>query len=265
LALPTCSVARANDKSGLSTRPGKCWRVTVKISAGYTLDNHRAQSSDAYALAKTEIIRAMLTTYAKRGMTLLNIGCGAGYFSNVVAARGLRVIGCEPERLAFEMARKDAPQGCTVYNCDLAGLSKQGVSGDLAVMVDVFEHIEDDAEAAAHLRSMLRPGAHAIISVPALPWLYGVHDERLGHFRRYSARSFRNLLETQFEICSMRYFGALSIPIVVIFSQLLRREYPRKAGREGVIGRLYSALCVLETGVRFPIGTSLIADVRTKP
>jgi len=239
--------------------------VTVQISAGYTLDNHRAQSSDAYALAKGEIIRAMLTTYAKPGMTLLNIGCGAGYFNTIVAALGLRVIGCEPEPSAFEMARKDAPEGCTVYNCDLAGLAKQGVSGDLAVLVDVFEHIEDDAEAAALLRSMLRPGAHAIITVPAVPWLYGVHDERLGHLRRYSARSFRKLLASQFEICCMRYFGALSIPIVVIFSQLLRREYPRKAGREGVIGRLYSAFCALETRVSFPIGTSLITDVRMKP
>lgn len=56
------------------------------------------------------------------------------------------------------------------------------------------------------------------------------------------------MLSRRFEIVRMRYYGALSIPLVLVFSKLLRREYPRKAGREGSIGRIYGALCDFEVG-----------------
>ena len=230
----------------------------------YTFDNCLAQRTDRYPQAKRELTRRWLIPYARPGMTLINIGCGAGDFNAVAHAMGLRVIACEPDPAPFEVARREAPPGCEVYSCDLGGLAKLGVKGDFVVMHDVLEHIEDDAEAVDMLRGLLNPGGHAFVSVPALQWLFGRHDEELGHYRRYDKRSLSDVLSRRFEVVRMRYYGALSIPLVLVFSKLLRREYPRKAGREGAVGRIYGALCDFEIGVAFPTGTSVMADVVAK-
>jgi len=236
--------------------------MSEQLSAPYTLRNHLQQDRDHYAVAKYEIVRRMLAQYARPGMTLLNVGCGAGYFNRVAHDLGLSIVACEPDPVAYEIAQEDAPDDCTIYNCDPAAFAAMGHTTDFMVRIEVLEHIEDDAEAVAQLHPMLKPGGRAIITVPALPWLYGSHDVNLGHFRRYSARALRRLLSREFAIHRMRYFGALSIPLVVLFSQLLRRDYPREEGREGWIGRLYGAICRFETTVSLPIGTSLIAEVK---
>jgi len=230
----------------------------------YTFDNCLAQRTDRYPQAKRELTRRWLVPYARPGMTLINIGCGAGDFNAVAHAMGLKVIACEPDPAPFDVALREAPAGCEVYRCDLSGLAQRGVKGDFVVMHDVLEHIEDDAGAVDMLADLLNPGGHAFVSVPALQWLFGRHDEELGHFRRYTKTTLGAVLSRRFEVVRMRYYGALSIPLVLVFSKLLRREYPRKAGREGAIGGIYGALCDFEVGVTFPTGTSVMADVVVK-
>lgn len=233
----------------------------MPLSAAYTLEDHAARDTDRYAQAKYEITRRWLTEYARPGMTLINVGCGSGYFNKIASAMGLLVIACEPDPAPFELARAAAPAECTVYNCDLEGLRQRGVRGDFVVIHDVLEHIADDAGAADVLHAVVNPGGHAIVSVPAMPSLFGRHDEQLGHFRRYTAKSLMRLLANRFTLCRVRYFGALSIPIVLVFSKILRRDYPRSQGTEGPVDRIYGALCNLETSLVFPVGTSLLADV----
>lgn len=236
----------------------------MPVSAAYTLEDHVARESDRYAQAKYEITRRWLAEYARPGMTLINAGCGSGYFNKVAAAMGLSVIACEPDPEAFELARAAAPASCTVYNCDLAVLEERGARADFVVIHDVLEHIADDARAVDLLHSVVNPGGHAIVSVPAMPALFGRHDEQLGHFRRYTAKSLSRLLANRFDVCRLRYFGALSIPIVLLFSKILRRDYPRNRGGNGFIDRVYGAICDFEVTAIFPIGTSLLADVEPR-
>ena len=65
---------------------------------------------------------------------------------------------------------------------------------DLVLMLDVIEHVQDDAAFLREVLARLRSGGTAIISVPAWPWLYGPHDAHLGHCRRYSPAAARELL-----------------------------------------------------------------------
>lgn len=59
-------------------------------------------------------------------------------------------------------------------------------SFNLLLLLDVLEHVEDDAGFLRRLVGALNPGAAALISVPAWQELYSVHDKNLHHFRRYS-------------------------------------------------------------------------------
>jgi SAM-dependent methyltransferase len=83
---------------------------------------------------------------------------------------------------------------------------------DLICMFDVLEDVEDDAGALTRLASMLEPGGHLVISVPAYAWLWSDHDVVLHHFRRYSRSRLRSDLTTagllQFRAVSRRGRGS---------------------------------------------------------
>src|SRR6185369_10603076 len=67
---------------------------------------------------------------------------------------------------------------------------------DLALLLDVLEHIEDDAAFLGDLARMnLEPGAHVLVSVPAYGSLFTSHDTFLGHHRRYTPSACASLLE----------------------------------------------------------------------
>ena len=135
----------------------------MPLSAAYTLEDHAARDTDRYAQAKYEITRRWLAGYARPGMTLLNVGCGSGYFNTIASGMGLRVIACEPDEAPFHLASAAAPAGCAVYHCDMSGLAQRGARGDFVVIHDVLEHIADDAAAVEVLHSILHPAGHAII------------------------------------------------------------------------------------------------------
>ena len=56
---------------------------------------------------------------------------------------------------------------------------------DTIVMMNVLEHIEDDAAAVAALREGLKSGGRLVVYVPAFMLLYSKFDREIGHYRRY--------------------------------------------------------------------------------
>lgn len=66
---------------------------------------------------------------------------------------------------------------------------------NVLLMLDVLEHVEDDASfLAQRLERNLAPGAHVLVSVPSWPLLYTSHDVALGHYRRYRPAGLCRLL-----------------------------------------------------------------------
>lgn len=68
-------------------------------------------------------------------------------------------------------------------------------AGTLVAMLDVLEHIEDDAAALSAIAERMTGGDRIIITVPALQWAFSSWDTELGHHRRYSRRSLRAAVE----------------------------------------------------------------------
>ncbi len=62
----------------------------------------------------------------------------------------------------------------------------QVANADVVAVLDVLEHIEDDAEFLAGLVASMKPGATLVVTVPALQGLWSEWDVRLGHHRRYN-------------------------------------------------------------------------------
>lgn len=236
----------------------------MRIDEGYTNEDHEARDNDVYALAKYKwTLRVLSKECASRNVSIANIGCGAGTFTRMLADTGYTVHAVEPDPAPFELALANLPPGCTIENKGLFEI-EGSARFDVIVMHDVLEHIEDDGSAVRALSRLLKPGGLLLMSVPAMQSLFGRHDEQLGHFRRYSRKSLRTVLEVSTEVSSVRYYGFLSIPIAWIFSKKLRRDFPDVwgSGELSLVRRTYGVVCDIERRVWEPLGTALLAVAR---
>lgn len=225
----------------------------------YTLRDHRERQADRYASVKFQTLARHI---GNGGQRILNVGCGSGEANIWLARRGHRVDACDPDAAAVAMSRALAAEHevatVTVIPDTLADLAG-AAAYDAVVMLDVLEHLEDDEAAVRKVHGLLRPGGLALISVPALPSLFGHHDVMLGHHRRYTRRSLRALLAPLFDVHLVRYFGFSLIPIAVAFSVVLRQSYPiASTSRVGLVTRLLDAVLSVEARVSPPVGTSLL-------
>lgn len=145
---------------------------------------------------------------------------------------------------------------------------------DAILLMDVLEHIEDDAAALASVVRHCEPGGGLFLTFPAMPCLWSQHDKFLGHKRRYSLRAVRDLLATcpDLETEAVFYFFASILPVAApvrwfrrFFGGSLSSDMqPASRMSNAVLGFLLSLearICRLN---RFA-GITLVATCRKKP
>lgn len=196
---------------------------------------------------------------------ILDVGCGDGLFFDDLARFGA-VDGLEPDGTLLG----DGPWRDRIAVVPLDERFRPEEPYDLVLMLDVLEHIEDDAGALLAARDALRPGGRLLLTVPALGWLWSRHDAANAHYRRYGPRGLRARLEAAgFVVETLRFFFAWTVGPL-----LLRRLLAPDDGGDGVadydvsipptpINRALEALSRLDLAlgraIRWPLGSSLIA------
>lgn len=142
---------------------------------------------------------------------------------------------------------------------------------DLICLLDVLEHVQDDAGTLATLARHLAPGGAGIITVPAHPLLFGPHDRALHHIRRYTRDDFRaRLLEAGLRIEKLTYLNFTLAPLAFAsrgLDILLRRARPSgtgipPAGLNTAFETIFGAEAALIPYLALPFGLSLLAVVR---
>lgn len=123
----------------------------------------------------------------------LDIGAAGGGNTLVLTRRGWQAVALE---YAVEGAAVAAGRGLPVLRADACHLPIADDSLDLVTALDVLEHLEDDAAAAAEIRRVLRPGGVLVVTVPVDRRLWSAHDEAVGHVRRYERAQIIGLLES---------------------------------------------------------------------
>lgn len=233
----------------------------------YQYDDMLIRQVDPYANAKYNIITSYLASQPP--LRILNAGCGSGELSFLLAAAGHTIVGIDPAPHYIALAQKLLPKEfSTRCSFEVGSIEKAKFAEpfDIVVATDVLEHIEDDRRAANKLAQLVAPGGLLVVTVPAMPFLFGFHDEKLGHFRRYSASQLRRLMAGtgSVRLEKLRYFGFSLIPVCLWYSKILRRPYPvAAAGEAGTLRAvLLKALLALDCTVPLPLGTSLILFAR---
>lgn len=91
-------------------------------------------------------------------------------------------------------------------------LRTAAISSDAACYINVLEHIADDEDELKLIYDTLVPGGYICLFVPALQWLFGSVDAKVGHFRRYHKKPLMELVEKSgFKIIHCRYFDSFGM------------------------------------------------------
>jgi SAM-dependent methyltransferase len=185
--------------------------LPIEEDPAYAADLLQMSKAENYRRWQFEIVAPYV-----RGR-VLEVGGGIGNFTPELAAAAKWVTSIEPNeycRARLVEKTKGLPN-VQVFNVAVEALDKQVSAADgfdTIILMNVLEHIKDDEEVLRRLKQRLAPGGRVAALVPACPWAFGSIDQRLGHFRRYSKTSARDLMaKLSLELEKCRYYNFIGI------------------------------------------------------
>ncbi|MBM3230779.1 methyltransferase domain-containing protein [Candidatus Peregrinibacteria bacterium] len=114
------------------------------------------------------------------GETVLDCGCGLGYFLLKLKESGAKLHGIDvsPESVAF--VREHITQDAHVGSAEQIPYPDN--TFDKIMFCEVIEHVEDDAKVLREIRRVLKPGGRVVITTPSLKG-FRAHSKlkQLGH------------------------------------------------------------------------------------
>jgi SAM-dependent methyltransferase len=219
--------------------------------------------------ARRRIIAQMIARYIRppKGANIVEIGCGTGSNLPMLGLFG-HVSAVEPSAQARLFAAKRSK--ATIVQGHLPSqLPLIENSLDLAVMLDVLEHVEDDVAALKAVASKLKPSARFLLTVPANPSLWSSHDEEHHHKRRYTLKSLRTVMDKAgLKIEMISHFNTLLFPVIagVRWLKNLRGNKSVDTGIPSAwLNKVLEAIFAFERKligrIPLPIGVSLVVIV----
>jgi SAM-dependent methyltransferase len=136
------------------------------------------------------------------GLRVVDLACGEGYGSDVLARTAASVVGVDANPEAFEHARAKYKQ--VRFERTMVELWQGDV--DCVVFLQTIEHIQDPDAMLEHVRELIGPDGVAYISTPNVLTLAPKGAERSGnpwHVREYRPDEYRELCERHFSRVDM--------------------------------------------------------------
>ena len=218
--------------------------------------------------ARRKILDKLLSTLPlPPDAQILEAGCGTGGNLAMLARHG-RVYGMETNAQALELASAKGAGQIAAGRLP-APIPFDDLKFDLIALLDVLEHIDDDAATLSALRARLKPGGWLLMTVPAYPFLWSRHDELHHHKRRYVGRDLRAVSEAAgLHISYLSYFNTWLFPLIAA-ARLARMgeghsgdlSMPNKF-INALLAQIFASERLLLGRVRLPFGVSLIALAR---
>ncbi len=169
------------------------------------------------------------------GAHLVEVGAGVGSFSELILeehpCQTLSLVEPSAEmcrQLAARVPHMPSRTRVETYNAtftEVAARIRDVRPPDSILYVNVLEHIADDEAELEAVRRTLAPRGRVLIFAPALRWLYGRFDERIGHFRRYTrAELEQKTARAGFAIIESGYMDFLGIAPWWVKYRLLKSD-----------------------------------------
>jgi SAM-dependent methyltransferase len=196
---------------------------------------------------------------------IADLGCGCGATLKILSQE-YHVSGMDSSNHAIEFCRQ---KGLEIQKGELPyDVPYHENKLDVVLLLDVIEHIEEDAETIKKAFSLLKPGGILICTAPAYQWLWSMHDETHHHKKRYNKKDFRRLFSLPSGVTIVcNYYNTFLFSLALI-DRLTYKFLDGKRRKTGVsylpkiLNTLFEKIFSLERffllRVRFPFGLSLI-------
>jgi ubiquinone/menaquinone biosynthesis C-methylase UbiE len=242
-----------------------------------TPDASRGSTTDEYTLLDQQLMQKAERYFAWQarvalehvGQRVIEVGCGTGNFTRHMLDRqsilGLDVV---KDCVIHLRERLGNPKNVETQILDIqdpAFLALRDFRADTVVCLNVLEHICDDKRALRHMLEVLQPGGRAIFLLPASEALYGPIDQKLGHFRRYSKRLWRELAQsTGFRVKICRNFNFPGFFGWWANAKIFKHEHQSAAQIEFFDSKVVPIISRVERRIEPPVGQSIFT-VLEKP
>jgi SAM-dependent methyltransferase len=212
--------------------------------------------------------------------TIVEVGCSTGYMLEDLRRTfpSARVLGFDLIASGLHKAHLALPD-CLVAQADACQLPVADDSADAVISVNLLEHVPDDSRALAEIKRILRPGAAAVLVIPAGPSLYDYYDRFLHHERRYARHELaRKARAVGLDVDADMHLGSVVYPAFWVLKKRNRLRFDHLEGTEledrvrSDYGQtkespLFTAACtlehwMLEHNVRLPFGIRGLTVVR---
>jgi len=191
------------------------------VNRDYELQTHRVEDSHWWYRGRRRVLENVIQDLGMPpGARVLDAGCGSGR-NMVELRRHGEVTGVEVAQTSAALAR--ARGAGEVFEGSLMEMPFAQDSFDLAVCLDVIEHLPDDVGALRELRRVLAPGGALLVTVPAYQWLWSGHDEINHHCRRYNRRMLLQAAQAAgWRPAVVTNFNSLLLPVAIVLRALDR-------------------------------------------
>lgn len=123
----------------------------------------------------------------------LDVGCGVGDVSLHLAQNGMKGKAIDLSEAAVLNAQATL-KGREVV-AERKTLAEENGSYKTVLLIDVLEHLSDDAGALLQAARLLSPKGKLVLTLPSNPREWRWDDDFYGHIRRYSAGTIRRKLK----------------------------------------------------------------------
>lgn len=205
------------------------------------------------------------------GRRILEVGAGVGTFTRTYAGmEGIeKIYLLEPYYELLNELQRTFEKDQRIDNIhsraeDLTINQIRDMNVDTIIMVNVLEHIADDALLLKTFFDGLLPGGNVLLFCPAFQLLFSHIDATAGHHRRYTKKTISEKLEAAgFNVAYKRYFNFTGFFSWFLYAKLLKADDFNKKGLK-VYNNLIPYMKWIEDILRPPLGQSVIVVGESK-
>ncbi|MDR3634914.1 MAG: class I SAM-dependent methyltransferase [Isosphaeraceae bacterium] len=183
-------------------------------------------------VGKRELVAELLARRCPPPARLVEGGVGGG--ANLLALHdlGYDVSGLDLMPESVEHCRSLGIADVRQHNLEEPWPVERGPA-QAVLLLDVIEHVPNPVNVLKNAAETLGPDGAIIVTVPAIPALFGPWDRMLGHYRRYSARLLRaHAREAGLQVVWLSHWNAFTLPAALVVRTAEKVGLSRGGGSE---------------------------------
>lgn len=144
------------------------------------------------------LVRYKSVSQIVKNKTVLDIACGTGYGTQIIANNAKKVIGIDLSEEAIAYAKKNYPhKNVTYQQGDATNIPLPDKSVDVVVSLETIEHIPEPESFVKEVKRVLKPGGQFVVSTPnddefTEGNIYHVHEFDFRELDRLMKKYFQN-------------------------------------------------------------------------